>query len=559
MKTKTKSNSYLFFLLLLIISFQSSGQSNCNPSINITHLPSSLCSGRTPSFTATAFNAGNNPIYKWKKNGVVAGTNSPNYSTFLSVNDQVVCELSTTGCSNNTTVVSNRFLFEPIDNLTPEVTTVASQQIICAGTTVVFTATNKSGNTNMSYQWFVNGNSIAGTNSTIFSTNISIDSTVVQCMMTVPQCPNSGGSTKDYSDPIVIRIPPLLKPGVVITTATTVVCKGSPVNFSAIAVQAGNNPAYEWKINNITASATGPSFITSVLTDGDMVSCRLNIDPSSNCNTPASATSNIIAMKIKELLSPSIIITASKEEICSGSPVVFTASVAEGGINPSYQWQLNGINAGTNSLMYSNSLLGNRDNISFVVTTSSGCNNASATSNVITMVVNETPVITISTDSLTIWAGEQAQLQCFVSGDLASYSWTPASKLTDPFSLMPMTTPLMTNITYQVTVVSTKSCIASKEVQVKVLHKLYIPNSFTPNKDGINDVFRIPPGVPLELKDFSIYDRWGNRVFFSNDVNLGWDGIYKGSNAITGAYIYLIRGRYENQEIILKGHAILIR
>jgi len=264
-------------------------------------------------------------------------------------------------------------------------------------------------------------------------------------------------------------------------------------------------------------------------------------------------------MKIKELLSPSIIITASKEEICSGSPVVFTASVAEGGINPSYQWQLNGINAGTNSLMYSNSLLGNRDNISFVVTTSSGCNNASATSNVITMVVNETPVITISTDSLTIWAGEQAQLQCFVSGDLASYSWTPASKLTDPFSLMPMTTPLMTNITYQVTVVSTKSCIASKEVQVKVLHKLYIPNSFTPNKDGINDVFRIPPGVPLELKDFSIYDRWGNRVFFSNDVNLGWDGIYKGSNAITGAYIYLIRGRYENQEIILKGHAILIR
>jgi hypothetical protein len=79
-------------------------------------------------------------------------------------------------------------------------------------------------------------------------------------MMTVPQCPNSGGSTKDYSDPIVIRIPPPLKPGVVITTATTVVCKGSPV--TATAFNAGNNPIYKWKKNGVVAGTNSPNYST---------------------------------------------------------------------------------------------------------------------------------------------------------------------------------------------------------------------------------------------------------------------------------------------------------
>ena len=557
MKTVTKWYSHVFMQFLLIFSIHCSGQSgNCNPSINITHSPSSLCAGRTPSFIATDFNAGSNPIYQWKKNGVAAGTNSPAYSAPLSVNDEVVCELTTTNCSNNSTLISNRFVFEPIDILTPEVTTVASHQIICAGTTVTFTATNKSGNTNRSYLWYVNGNSIAGTNTTVFSTNTLTDSSMVQCMMTVTQCT---GSTKDFSDPIVIRVPPPMKPAISITTATPVACKGSPVSFTANAFQASNNPTYVWKVNGIPTSASGPAFISAVLADGDLVSCQLSIDPAANCGTPASAISNTLTINVKDLLSPSISILASYEEICSGEPVVFTATNAAGGINPTYQWQLNGINTGTNTAVYSSSLLSNSDKISCTLNTSSGCNNASAASNVITMVVNEPPVITINIDSLIIWAGEQAQLRSSVSGDVASYAWAPDSMLNGPSSLTPLTIPLLANTNYQLNVVSRKGCTASKVIKVKVLHKLYMPNSFTPDENGINDVFRVPPGVALELKEFSIFDRMGNRVFFTNDVNLGWDGIYKGNPARAGAYVYFIKGRYENQEIIKKGATVLIR
>lgn len=325
LKTTLNPKGCLLFLLTLFFSCALNSQSNgtCNPSINIRHSPSELCPGRIPTFSATAFNAGNNPRYQWKINGAAAGTNSPAFSAPLLVNDVVTCELTTTSCTNNTTVTSNRFLFEPIDIVVPEVTTVASQQIICAGTTVTFTATNKSNNTNETYQWFVNGNSIAGTNSTIFSTNALADSSVVQCMMTVTQCQNSGGSTKDYSDPIVIRIPPLLKPSISIACATSIACKGSAVSFSSTSSQGGNNPSYQWITNGITTSTTTPGFISSSLTDGDTVSCHLTIDPSTNCNIPAEATSNFIVMKVKELLSTSINITASKKEICSGDTVVF--------------------------------------------------------------------------------------------------------------------------------------------------------------------------------------------------------------------------------------------
>ena len=550
---------FLFFLLLLFFTANCFAQTgNCNPSINITHLPHTLCINQTPTFTATAFNAGNNPIYRWKKNGIAVGTNSPNYSGPLTVNDDMVCELTTTSCSNNTTVVSNRFIFEPFNSAPPEVIAVASQQNICAGATVTFTATNKSGNTNPAYQWFVNGSPIAGTNSTVFSTNTLTDSSVVQCMMTVSTCLNGGGSTKDYSDPIVIRIQQPLNPGVSISTATPVACQGSVVSFTAVASQAGSNPVYEWKVNGTTVF-TGLSFSTSVLADGDLVSCRLSVDPSSNCGVAASATSNTITMSVKDLLSPSINITASDIEICSGTPVIFTTNIADAGVNPAYQWQLNGVNTGTNSPNYSNSLLKDGDQINCVLTTSSGCNNAAVSSNAITMLVNKSPVISIAMDSLTIWAGEQVQLQASVSGDVASYVWSPAGKLNDAASLTPLTIPLLANTNFQLDAVSGKGCIASKTIQVKVLRKLSMPNSFTPNMDGNNDVFRIPPGVPIALKEFSIFDRWGNRVFSTTDVNLGWNGLLKGRAADTGVYVYIIKGRYENQEVVVKGHAVLIR
>ena len=72
---------------------------------------------------------------------------------------------------------------------------------------------------------------------------------------------------------------------------------------------------------------------------------------------------------------------------------------------------------------------------------------------------------------------------------------------------------------------------------------IYIPNAFTPQYDGINDKFG-PKGIGIEEFEMKIFDRWGERVFTSNDINISWDGTYQNRNnnmvAEIGVYVYVI-------------------
>ena len=86
--------------------------------------------------------------------------------------------------------------------------------------------------------------------------------------------------------------------------------------------------------------------------------------------------------------------------------------------------------------------------------------------------------------------------------------------------------------------------------------KIFVPNAFTPNKDGKNEVF-IPrailifnqTGNPILDYKFEIYNRWGEQIFESNDLNLGWDGTYKGRLCPTGTYVYIIKFGGDNNGI----------
>ena len=86
-----------------------------------------------------------------------------------------------------------------------------------------------------------------------------------------------------------------------------------------------------------------------------------------------------------------------------------------------------------------------------------------------------------------------------------------------------------------------------------------MPNAFTPDGNGKNDLFRIPPNTTMTLSDFSVYDRWGNRVFKTRDMGKGWDGTVNGMPVPAGTYVYIIMGRDLNGEILAKGSFLLIR
>lgn len=96
-------------------------------------------------------------------------------------------------------------------------------------------------------------------------------------------------------------------------------------------------------------------------------------------------------------------------------------------------------------------------------------------------------------------------------------------------------------------------------VPVFVRNQFFIPNAFSPNNDGLNDVFKIE-GKTITSGTLSIYDSWGNLIFKTNDITKGWDGYREGKLQPAGTYVYLTTGTYvDGKSFTLKGSVTLVR
>ena len=90
--------------------------------------------------------------------------------------------------------------------------------------------------------------------------------------------------------------------------------------------------------------------------------------------------------------------------------------------------------------------------------------------------------------------------------------------------------------------------------------ELYIPNAFTPNKDGLNDIF-LPKCDNLDTYSLEIYNRWGELVFSTTNSTIGWDGTFKGSPCNADTYIYIIKYMQSGQSMdnLINGNLTLLR
>lgn len=163
-------------------------------------------------------------------------------------------------------------------------------------------------------------------------------------------------------------------------------------------------------------------------------------------------------------------------------------------------------------------------------------------------------------------AGNPVQLDA-VGTDIASYSWTPADKLNCVDCKNPVTNALRTT-TYKVAVKNQWGCEANDEVTVNVTcdaTQLFVPNTFTPNGDGINDKF-FPHGKGLtSIKRFRVFNRWGEMMFEANNIplndeNFGWDGSRNLTPLKPDVFVYIINATCESGEPIeIKGDVSLVR
>jgi gliding motility-associated-like protein len=189
----------------------------------------------------------------------------------------------------------------------------------------------------------------------------------------------------------------------------------------------------------------------------------------------------------------------------------------------------------------------------YSVTVTNICGSAS---NAYILGVNALPVVDISRDTL-IQTGTSAELSASGGG---TYTWAPPSELSCPSCSSTKATPPQTTI-YCVLVKDNNGCskTACVTVNVEDLCLIYVPNAFTPGRGGVNSMECVM-GHCIQSMTFEIFDRWGEKVFESNEPSVCWDGTYKGELLSSAVFVYRVDAVMTNgAHIKKKGNISLIR
>ena len=143
-----------------------------------------------------------------------------------------------------------------------------------------------------------------------------------------------------------------------------------------------------------------------------------------------------------------------------------------------------------------------------------------------------------------------------------NYLWRPAQWLSNSGVSNPVALP-QNDIEYIVKVSNDAGCFDEDSIRVhlyKVAPGLYVPNAFSPNGDGLNDLFR-PVTLGMQSLDvFKIFNRFGQLLYSNTNTKAGWDGSFAGKKQDSGTYIWYAEGTdYKNLKIISKGYVVLVR
>lgn len=240
-----------------------------------------------------------------------------------------------------------------------------------------------------------------------------------------------------------------------------------------------------------------------------------------------------------------------------------SAQVLCGGGTPPYQYQWQLDDGETSTEANPTFTPQQTTNYSVTVTDINGC----------TATANGVIKVRVGTfqDSLQAWcsptnvlAYHKTTLYTNDYGSDYTYSWTPPTIVDTPYRPVTTATPTETT-TFTITVTDTFGCALTDTVTVKVdpvtcdMPFVFIPNSFTPNGDGVNDILFVRSDI-LDECYFVIYNRLGEKIFETHDKTVGWDGTFKKKECQRGVYDYYFKGKcMDGDELELKGNVTLIR
>lgn len=319
------------------------------------------------------------------------------------------------------------------------------------------------------------------------------------------------------------------------TSADSVICTGDPVDLTATA---DGNYAFTW-VNLDTRqiiSRTNTVTVTPAGTGAYYVQVDLG-----SCNSRDSIFFRTV--------DPPDAFAGLDTTVCFGEKVLLQAS---GGAY--YSWSP----AETlTSPRQASTVAWPKDTTTYTVTVTDtlGCPKPVTAQRTIAVVP---PVPAFAGNDTIIIKGQPFRLNA--SGGV-QYLWSPADGLSSTTIPDPVTN-YDRDITYHVKVYTQEGCMGEDDIHVRFMTgpEIYIPNAFTPNGDGVNDVFRPMPVGFTKMEYFRIYNRWGEEIFSSVQYLKGWDGKKNGSPAAADTYVWIVGGtNIAGQTVEKRGTVTLIR
>jgi gliding motility-associated-like protein len=494
-----------------------------------------LCEGGSLTvFTNVTGGSVNN--YTWLVNGVNQGINTGS-ATFssLSAGDEIVVEVSANGsCIGNITVSSN-----PIEILgLPEVNVgepisfcVGSEANLMGsstGTTNTWTLLSGPAGVNISDLVLEVNNPASALNP-----NAQAGTYVIQLTAANESCTDENQVTVVVNE----------LPQVVITGPTTV-CVDTEYNYSIAVSGIGSNQPFtaEFTVNGgevTTVNGIGTLPVTfPVIFTGEEASQTIQIVSVTNSTTGCETVEpGSLLVNVEQGTTPELSINTSGST-CEGELLTIFTNIS-GGTATQFNWFVNGVNQGFATGSASFNQLQAGDLITVEVSANGSCiGNFTLTSNAIEIL--QTPEVSAGND-LVIIEGQEAQLNATAT-EGTIIEWSPAGTLNNAAILNPIATPMFTTF-YGITATLPNGCSAFDEVMVEVKKALEFNfNTFTPDGDGVNDVWVIEGIEQYPNAQISIRNRWGDLVYNSVGYVNPWDGTNSqtGEALPIGSYYYTI-------------------
>lgn len=525
------------------------------PEVSISTPATEVCAGSSVSFTAQTPTAYQNPAYRWIVNGRILGDNSPTFTYTPVNNDRVFCVLTVANlCASPTSDTSENIIITTIIAANPTISIQILQNDLCAGTAFRFTTSTSFGGANPVFNWFVNGVS-TGVSTPDFSSILN-NGDRVSCLLTSSLTCVTGQTA--LSNEVVAQVRQPSAPIVTIGTPRTDICQQDSVFINTNVAGTSVVPTLQWFINgNLFATTNSGGILLTNLKNNDSVSAQSigGVD----CLLPS--TTNRLVFTVAAPSQATVSIQSPVNGVCFGENISFTSIQTNGGNNPRYRWRVNGQpSADENSNLILNRP-GQDVRVQLEMISSTACV-APVLSNVSEVRVFSLPNIQFARPDTVILFGTAATLRPFIqsSSPINSIAWSPAGSLSNSAVLSPEASPETTTL-YSLQVTDRNNCSNQADFRVIVSGKLFMPNAFTPNNDGLNDQFAIPGRFFIDVKNFTIYNRWGQLVFETQNVRRGWDGSINGKPLPSGSYVWVVEYRNAFTGLVesLKGTVMLIR